>query len=201
MMKRPSDAKSLDALLARIRACRACAAHFSHEPRPVVRARPGARILIIGQAPGTKVHATGIPWNDASGDRLRDWMGLDRDTFYDESRVAVMPMGFCFPGQNATGGDLAPRRECAPLWHDALLAHLPRLELILLVGQYAQARYLGAARHKKLWDTVAHWRDYGPLYWPLPHPSWRNSARLRANAFFEAEVVPQLRRRIHALIA
>jgi len=190
----------LEALLERVRACRVCAAHLPLGPRPVLRAAAGARLMIVGQAPGTRVHETGIPWNDASGDRLRDWLDLDRDTFYDEHRIAIVPTGFCYPGRAEGGGDNPPRPECAPLWHPPLRAALPDVALTLLVGSYAQAVYLGADRKKTMTETVAAWRDYLPAYLPTPHPSWRTTAWLKKNPFFEAEVIPELRRRVHALL-
>lgn len=183
------------------KACRLCAATLPHAPRPVLRAKPDARLLIISQAPGTKVHASGLPFDDASGDRLRDWLGVDRGTFYDHPGLALMPMGFCFPGQDAKGGDLPPMRICAPTWHPVILPLMPKIELILLVGQYAQARYLGKARRGSLTETVRAWRDYGPRFLPLPHPSWRNTGWLKANPWFAREVVPMLRRRVRELLA
>ena len=186
----------LAAAIAEVRACRVCEEHLPLGPRPVVRASTSARLLIVGQAPGTRVHETGIPWNDPSGDRLRDWLGLDRDAFYDEGRIAIMPMGFCYPGVDRNGGDKPPRRECAPLWHDRLLAQMPAVRLTLLVGMYAQQRYLGRARRRTLTETVRAWRDYLPDFLPLPHPSWRNTAWLRKNPWFEAEIVPFLRRSV-----
>jgi uracil-DNA glycosylase len=190
----------LDTLLARIGACRHCAAHLPLGPRPVLVARPTARLLIVGQAPGTRVHATGIPWNDRSGDRLRGWMGIDREAFYNADRVAIMPMGFCYPGALANGGDAPPRPECAPLWHDAVLEHLPAVELVLLAGMYAQARYLGSARKRTLTETVAAWRDYGPRLLPLPHPSWRSMNIERRNPWFAVELLPALRDRVASLL-
>ena len=184
---------TLAAVMAEARACRVCEAHLPLGPRPVVRASTSARLLIIGQAPGTRVHETGIPWNDPSGDRLRDWLGLDRDAFYDESRIAIMPMGFCYPGIDKNGGDKPPRPECAPLWHDRILALMPAVELTLLVGMYAQRRYLGRRARRTLTDTVRAWQDYLPDYLPLPHPSWRNTVWLRKNPWFEAEIIPYLR--------
>lgn len=194
-------ARALAALLGEIRACRHCAAHLPHGPRPVLRASATARLMIVGQAPGTQVHLTGIPWNDRSGERLRDWLALDRDTFYDEMRIAIIPAGFCFPGLSAAGADLPPRRECAPLWHPRLRPLLARVELTLLVGAYAQAWYLGGRRRAGVSETVAAWRDYLPEYLPLPHPSWRNTAWLRRNPWFESELVPELRARVHAILA
>jgi uracil-DNA glycosylase len=192
---------ALDALLREVRACRLCAAHLPLGPRPVLRMTPTARLLIIGQAPGTKVHETGIPWNDRSGDRLRQWLAMDRDVFYDETRVAIMPMGFCYPGVNGNGGDLPPRRECAPKWHAELRALLPAVELTLLVGSYAQAHYLGERRRPTMTETVRAFRDYGQEFLPLPHPSWRNTGWLKKNPWFEQELVPVLRRRTQRSIA
>ena len=192
---------SLQALLKELRACRICEKQLPLGPRPVLRASTTARILIAGQAPGTKVHATGIPWNDPSGDRLRDWMNLDRDTFYDEARIAIIPMGFCYPGRDPRGGDLPPRKECAEHWLEGLLRHLPRIELTLLFGQYAQRHYLAKSRKKSLTETVRAWREYGPEFLPMPHPSWRNSGWLKRNPWFEREVLPDLRERIHTLLA
>src|SRR5262245_61769511 len=192
---------SLDKILRDVRACRLCAEHLPLGPRPVLRMKPTARLLIIGQAPGTKVHESGIPWNDRSGDRLRQWLTIDRDVFYDESRIAIMPMGFCYPGVDKNGGDLPPRRECAPKWHAGLRARLPDIALTLLVGQYAQAHYLGERRNATMTETVRAWRDYGPAYLPLPHPSWRNTGWLKKNPWFEAELVPELRSRLQVIIA
>lgn len=189
---------ALERLLAEVRACRLCEAMLPLGPRPVLRAASTARVLIIGQAPGTRVHATGIPWNDPSGDRLRQWLGVDRDTFYDASRIAIIPMGFCYPGRLPRGGDRPPRPECAPTWHARLLHHLPHLALTLLVGSYAQAHYLGANRADTLTETVRAWRRYGPQYVPTPHPSPRNTLWLRKNPWFEADVIPHLRTRVAA---
>lgn len=177
-----------------IAACTACAAHLPLGPRPVVRASdPRARVMIIGQAPGTKVHASGVPWDDASGRRLREWLGVTPEQFYDESLFAIMPMGFCYPGRGA-GGDNPPRPECAPLWHDRILATLPDIKLTLLIGQYAQARYLGDKRKATLGETVRAWRDYATSgYLPLVHPSPRNAIWLKKNPWFEAEIVPYLK--------
>ena len=190
----------LDRLLAEVRACTLCSAHLPLGPRPVLRAASTARVLIIGQAPGTKVHETGIPWNDPSGERLRAWLGIDRDTFYDQRRIAIMPMGFCYPGRDAGGGDKPPRPECAPAWHPKLLPLLPKVGLTLLIGQYAQHRYLGERRKPTVTETVKAWRDYLPDHLALPHPSWRNTAWLRKNPWFERALVPELRRRVGALL-
>lgn len=181
-------------LLDEIAACTACAAHLPLGPRPVVQASdPRARILIVGQAPGTRVHASGIPWNDASGQRLRGWLGVTPQQFYDPSRFAIVPMGFCYPGRGKSG-DNPPRPECAPLWHDRLRATLPNIRLTLLIGAYAQAHYLGDRRKANLGETVRAWRDYiGTGYMPLVHPSPRNDIWLKRNPWFEAEIVPYLR--------
>jgi len=194
-------AVDLEMLLAEVRACRVCAAHLPLGPRPVLRAAASARLLIVGQAPGTRVHASGVPWNDRSGDRLRDWTGLRPEAFYDTGRVAIVPMGFCYPGVDPRGGDNPPRPECAPLWHDRILARLPRVELTLLVGAWAQSRYLGRRRTATMTQTVAGWREHLPRFLPLPHPSWRNTAWLRRHPWFEAELVPELRHRVARLIA
>lgn len=189
----------LAALLKRVRACRICAAALPLGPRPVLRARVGARLLIIGQAPGAKVHESGIPWDDRSGDVLRDWLAVDKETFYDESRIAIVPMGFCYPGVDPRGGDNPPRPECAA-WHEPLLAHLPNIALTLLIGLHAQKHYLRAKRRRTLAATVAAWRDHGPGLMPLPHPSWRNLQWRRKNPWFEDDVVPALRRRVRGLL-
>ena len=193
-----SGAPALDALLGEIRACTRCAAHLPLGPRPVVHAAASARVLLVGQAPGTKVHATGISYNDPSGDLLRHWLGLDRDRFYDETRIAIMATGLCYPGRGP-GGDLPPRPECAPLWQPRLRRLLPRLELTLLIGSYAVAYYLGR-RPGTLADTVRRWREFGPDFVPMPHPSPRNRRWLRDNAWFEADVVPEIRSRVQALM-
>ena len=184
--------RSFDSLLEEVRSCTHCAQHLPMGPRPVLRAKRSARLLIVGQAPGRRVHETGIPWNDPSGDRLRDWMQLDRDRFYDEQRIAIIPAGFCYPG-TGPGGDLPPRPECAPKWHPLLVPMLPKLEIALLIGSYAQAYYLGRARHKTLTETVRAWRDYLPHFLPMPHPSPRNQMWFKRNPWFAHEVLPFLR--------
>ena len=194
------DADAFQTLVAEMRACRLCAAHLPLGPRPVFRLSPSARLLIVGQAPGTRVHETGIPWNDRSGERLRAWMGVDAATFYDERRIAILPMGLCYPGVDKAGGDRPPRPECAPVWHPRAAPFLARIELTLLVGAYAQAYYLGRARPATLAATVAGWRDHGPQFLPLPHPSWRNTGWLKRNPWFEAELLPELRQRVAALV-
>lgn len=199
-MTETDRAAALAALVEKARACRVCEAHLPLGPRPVLRASATARLLIVGQAPGTKVHDTGIPWNDASGDRLRRWLDLGRDTFYDENRIAIMPMGLCYPGIDKNGGDSPPRPECAPLWHPPLLALMPQVELVLLVGSHAQAWYLGKRRRKTMTDTVAAWCEYLPRFIPTPHPSWRNTAWLKRNPWFEAELVPELRERVARML-
>lgn len=196
-----TTASTLTKTLADARACRACAGLFTHEPRPVLRAARSARLLIVGQAPGLAVHETGVPWNDPSGDGLRAWLDLDRAAFYDERRIAIVPMGLCFPGRDEKGADRAPVKACAALWHPRLRACLPKVQLTLLVGGYAQAFYLGAAARKTLTETVRHFRDYLPDYFALPHPSWRNTGWLKKNPWFEAEVVPELRARVAAVLA
>lgn len=195
----------LDRLTDDIRACRLCVesplkAPLPHEPRPVLRVSRTARICIAGQAPGTRVHASGMPFTDPSGDRLRDWMGVSPDEFYDAARIAIVPMGFCFPGLDAKGGDLPPRRECAQTWHEPLFKHLPQIELILLVGQYAQAWHLGRARKASLTETVTAWREYHPRFIPLPHPSWRNNAWIKRNPWFAEDLLPVLKRDVRRLI-
>ncbi|MEQ8319743.1 MAG: uracil-DNA glycosylase family protein [Rhodospirillales bacterium] len=193
------DAESLQQLLARVQACDICSEHLPLGPRPVVRISETAKLLIIGQAPGTRVHETGIPWNDPSGDRLRDWLGLDRDAFYDTAKIAIMPTGFCYPGRDPKGGDLPPRPECAPAWHAALRSHLKGVQLTLLVGMHAQAYYLGADRKKTMTETVHAWQEYLPGIIPTPHPSWRTTAWIKKNPWFEADVIPEIRRRVAAM--
>ncbi|KKJ76105.1 hypothetical protein WH95_15230 [Kiloniella litopenaei] len=189
-----------DNLLAHVRGCTHCANDLPLGPRPVVQICPSARILIIGQAPGTKVHETGIPWNDPSGDRLRDWLGIDKELFYDPEKIAIMPMGFCYPGRLDKGGDAPPRPECAPLWHDRLLGVLPNLRITLLVGQYAQKFYLGKKKKRTLTGTVKSWREYQPAYFVTPHPSWRSAMWLKKHPWFENDVLPVLRNRVQELL-
>jgi uracil-DNA glycosylase len=169
-------------------------------PRPVLQAHPAARLLIAGQAPGRKVHESGVPFDDASGDRLREWLGIDKSVFYDPARVAILPMGFCYPG-TGTSGDLPPRAECAPAWRNRLLAAMPKIELTLAIGQYAQAWHLGAARQATLTETVRHWRECGPGLLPMPHPSPRNNIWLKRNPWFAAELLPALRARVASILA
>jgi len=190
-------------LLDKIRHCQACVAHLPLGPNPVVCASPTARLLIIGQAPGTRVHATGIPWNDASGARLRQWLQLDTDRFYDTRQIAIMPMGFCYPGRGKSG-DLPPRPECAPLWHSALLEQMPDIQLTLLIGDYAQRYYLAGSPYlqsaKTLTERVQRFREAPAGYFPLPHPSPRNQLWLKKNPWFEQSVIPVLRQQITTLL-
>jgi uracil-DNA glycosylase len=195
-----SEAEPLDALLGEISACRVCAGVLPHPPRPVLRVSAEARILIAGQAPGRLVHETGLPFNDPSGQRLREWMGIDRETFYDQRNVAVAAMGFCFPG-TVNGADLPPRKECAPLWRPRLMPLLTGLKLTLLVGGYAQSWHLREKASPTLTETVARWREFPGHLMPLPHPSWRNTGWLKRNPWFEAELVPVLRQRVKRALA
>jgi uracil-DNA glycosylase len=192
--------ESFDDLLARVRACRACEEFLPLGPRPILLGRPSARLLIIGQAPGTKVHETGISWNDPSGERLREWLGLDRAAFYDERRVALVGVGLCYPGRLPRGGDAPPRPECAPRWHPPLRAAFSNIELTLLVGQYAQAYCLEDRCKQNMTETVRAWREYLPDFIPTPHPSWRTTAWLKRNAWYGTELVPELRRRVQKLV-
>ena len=185
---------TLATLLTEVRACTLCAAHLPLGPRPVVQIHASARILVAGQAPGRKVHASGIPFDDASGERLRDWLGVTRETFYDPKQFAILPMGFCYPG-TGTSGDLPPRPECAPAWRQKLLSHVPKLELSLLIGQYAQAYHLPGAR-TSLTELVQAWREHWPKVVPLPHPSPRNNIWLKRNPWFGDELLPVLRKRV-----
>lgn len=189
----------LTSLLLEIRSCRACEEHLPQGPRPVLAASGTAKVLIIGQAPGARVHQSGVAWDDPSGDRIRDWLGVTSSQFYDASKVALVPMGFCYPG-TGTSGDLPPRKECAELWHDRLLSQLTGVRLTLLVGQYAQAHQLAENRKSTLTETVRAWREYAPACVPLPHPSPRNNRWLKNNPWFLADVVPYLRRRVNRLL-
>ena len=192
-----SDDRKLNKLLSEVRACRLCAGHIP-EPRPVLVADSRASILVVGQAPGTRVHASGIPWNDASGKRLRQWLGVSDEEFYDASLFAIVPMGFCYPGKGKSG-DLPPRPECAPQWHDSVLALLPNIKCTLLIGQYAHAHYC-ADSHKTLADRVNAWRGLVPSTYVMPHPSPRNTLWLKRNPVFEEKTVPHLRRTIRSIL-
>lgn len=207
-----AEEDGLQALRRSVAACRICRDapargmehRLPHEPRPVTIISSKARILIAGQAPGLRVHQSGLPFDDASGDRLRQWLDVDRAAFYDHDRFAILPVGFCFPGYDATGSDLPPRRECAPTWRATVLAAMPQIELVLAIGQYAQAWHLGPARRKSMTETVSAWKQYllindGVPVLPLPHPSWRNSGWLKRHPWFEAELLPVLRNRVKNL--
>jgi len=184
---------NLECLLEEARSCRVCATSLPLGPKPVLQLAGAARLLIIGQAPGRRVHQSGVPWDDASGRRLRDWMMVDASDFYDQSKVAILPMGFCYPGAGGNGGDRPPRPECAPLWHERLIALLPHRQLTLLVGQYAQRHYLGSKRKSSMTDTVKGFADYGPQLFPLPHPSWRSAIWMQKHPWFQQSTIPALR--------
>lgn len=213
-MSEHTPAEDIAALGAAIAACRLCRDapakgpedRLPHEPRPVAVLSSTARILIAGQAPGLRVHDSGLPFNDASGDRLREWMGVARQEFYDPEKFAIVPMGFCFPGYDTHGSDLPPRLECAPLWRARVIAAMPQVELVLAIGQYAQAWHLGAAKAKSMTETVRDWRRHlgrntAPAVLALPHPSWRNTGWLKRNPWFSEEVLPELRKRVKTLTA
>ena len=176
-----------------------CEAELPLGPRPVLQAHAAARILVVGQAPGRRVHMTGVPWDDPSGERLRAWMGIDRRTFYDAAQVAIIPIGLCYPGRGG-GGDLPPRRECADLWLAHLLAKLPRVESTLLIGHHAQRHFLGARRKPTLAATTRAWREYAPRYTPLPHPSPRNQPWFKRHPWFEQQAIPALRARVQSVL-
>jgi uracil-DNA glycosylase len=190
---------SLSVVSREARGCDVCAEVLPFKPKPIFRVARTARLLIVGQAPGRRVHETGIPWNDPSGDVLRGWLALDRDAFYDISRIAIVPTGLCYPG-TVNGADLPPCAECAPLWQPRFRAALPEIRLTLLVGSYAQAYYLGSLGKKTLGETVRAFREYLPEFFPLPHPSWRNLLWLKRNPWFQAQVIPALRRRVNSCI-
>ncbi len=192
--------ESFESLARDVRACRVCQPHLDHPVRPVLAGRSGAVIRIVGQAPGTRVQASGKPFTDPSGVRLRDWLGVSEAQFYDERLFAITPMGFCFPGLDAKGGDKPPRKECAPLWQDRCDKALSNVQLTLLIGQYAQKWHLKDRAQKTLTETVRRWRDHAPLHIALPHPSWRNNAWLKRNPWFELEVLPVLRERVRMLL-
>ncbi|NVK18723.1 MAG: uracil-DNA glycosylase family protein [Methylocystaceae bacterium] len=190
----------MENLLTNIRNCKLCT-DLPLGPRPIIRATKSCKIMIIGQAPGTKVHETGIPWNDPSGDRLRDWMGLSKEIFYDDKQIAIMPMGLCYPGRQDKGGDKPPRPECAPAWHDKVLSKLDHIELTLLIGSYAQAYYLGKSRRKTMTQTIAHWPEYLEKgLFVLPHPSWRVTHLIKKNPWLETDVFPVLKKTIREVL-
>ncbi len=189
----------LDLLLREIRSCNLCQAHLPLGPNPVLRASAESKILVVGQAPGTRVHKTSVPWNDPSGDKLRDWLGVDRETFYDENNFAIIPMGFCYPGKGKSG-DLPPRKECALTWHEQLLKLLPNIRLTLLFGQYALDYFLREKKKKTLTETVKNYHEYLPHFLPMPHPSPRNRFWLQRNHWFEQEIVPVLKEITHQLL-
>ena len=190
--------ESLNVLLEEVRSCRHCEANLEFGPRPILEASNKSKILIVGQAPGRRVHESGVPWNDPSGERLRKWMGISTDDFYNPRLVAIVPMGFCYPGKGKSG-DLPPRTECAELWHDRVVAQLTEVKLTLLIGQYAQAYMLGDKRLSNLTETVRAWKDFRPKYIPLPHPSPRNVRWFKNNPWFEDSVIPYLRRKVKSL--
>lgn len=198
-MKTNDAGKKMDLLLARVRACRICEAHLPYPPKPILSASAKSRIIIVGQAPGIRVHETGIPWNDRSGTTLRAWLGITDKEFYDPDLFGIIPMGFCYPGKGKNG-DLPPRKECAPAWHELLFSHITDYKLILLIGQYAQKYYLGKRRKKNLTETVAAYREYLPRYFPLPHPSPRNLMWMRKNPWFENEVIPELQAAVSKIL-
>ena len=193
-------AQKLDDLLLQVRACTICASDLPLGPKPIIQYSPKAPLLLIGQAPGIRVHESGIPWNDSSGKRLRNWLQLSEQVFYDDSKVAIMPMGFCYPGINLNGGDNPPRPECAKEWHSQILSTLLNVKFTLLIGQYANKFYLGNACKKTMTETVRCWQEYGPNYFPLPHPSWRNNAWINKNTWFSEFVLTAVRKRVNKLM-
>lgn len=195
-----SQVADTETLLSKIRACQHCEANLPHGVRPVLQLGKEAKVLIAGQAPGVKVHASGVPFDDASGERLRDWMGVEKNTFYDASKIAILPMGFCYPGTGKSG-DLPPRKECADLWRRDALAAMPNIELVLVIGKYAIDWHLPDARKNNLTDTVKAWRAHWPNHLPMPHPSPRNNIWLKKNDWFESDVLPSLKSRIQELIS
>ena len=191
--------RAFQVLIKSVRNCQICASHFQNDPNPVFQVSQKATILVAGQAPGRKVHETGIPFNDPSGDRLRSWMGISREIFYDENKIALLPMGFCYPG-HARAGDLPPRPECAQAWRQQVLDLMPNLKLFLVIGQYAMQWHLGERMQSNLTETVRAWRSYQPEIFPMPHPSPRNNLWLRKNPWFEQEVLPVLQSRISGFL-
>ena len=189
----------MEKLIREIRCCDLCLPHLPNGANPIVAGHPESKIALISQAPGSVAHASGVAWWDKSGHRLREWLGVDDDTFYNPKNFAIVPMGFCYPGRGKSG-DLPPRMECAPLWHDKLLRHMPNIKLTLLIGSYSQSYYLGGRKHRTLTETVRHFNDYLPKYLPLPHPSPRNNIWLKKNAWFEVEVLPYLKAEVQAVL-
>lgn len=202
-MKRPFYLKnnpSFEIHLKKLRSCQKCISILPLGAKPIVQVSEKAKLLIIGQAPGARAHQSGLPFNDPSGDRLRSWLKMKREHFYNEKEIAIMPMGFCYPGRHPKRGDLPPSSACASLWHSETLKYLPNVQLTLLIGQYAQAYYLGSNRKRTLTDTVKAWKEYLPNYFPLPHPSWRNNGWYRINEWFERDVLPELRNRVWSIL-
>jgi len=192
--------KSLPKLLKEVRDCKICEEHLPYDPRPILTANKKSKIILIGQAPGIHVQQTGKPWNDKSGDRLRDWMGVNDETFYNTDNFANLPMGFCYPGKNPKGGDMPPRKECAPHWHEQILEYLPQAEMIILIGNYAQKYYLGKKRKKNLTETVRTFEEYFPKFFPVVHPSPLNYRWMGRNSWFEKDVLPILKMRVHEIL-
>lgn len=189
----------MENLIREIESCLVCSEHFTHEPRPVICVKSTSKILVVGQAPGTKVHQSGIPWNDQSGKNLREWLNVSEDDFYDTNKFSIVPMGFCYPGKGKSG-DLPPRKECAPLWHSKLLEHLKELELILLIGKYAQEYYLKERTKNNLTATVKNFEAYLPRYFVLPHPSPRNNIWMAKNEWFKQKVIPSLQENVSSIL-
>lgn len=200
MEKRNPVVNQLENLFREIRSCTNCSLDLPMGPRPVIRGEISARICIVGQAPGLRVHKSGIPWDDASGERLRKWLDIDYKIFYDEKKIAILPIGFCYPGTMVNGGDMPPRSECAPMWQKRARELLCNTQLTLLVGTYAQAFYLGDRRHKTMTETVKFWKDYLPEFMPLPHPSWRTISWQKKNSWFDSEVLPEARTLLHNIV-
>ena len=186
-------------LLKEIRACATCVPHLELGPNPILTAHPESKIILIGQAPGLKVHNSSIPWDDKSGDNLRSWMGIDKESFYDPKQIALIPMGFCYPGKGKSG-DLPPRKECAPLWHEKLLSEMKNVKLTILVGQYAQGYYLRERRKSNLTETVQHFEEFLPMHFVLPHPSPRNNIWQAKNSWFKEEVLPELKKQVKSIL-
>jgi uracil-DNA glycosylase len=200
-IRAPQESLAFDRLIAEIRGCTVCRDHLPFAPKPILRSRPSARLLIVSQAPGLRAHRSGLSFDDPSGERLRRWLGLDRERFYDGERIAIMPIGFCYPGRSATGGDRPPRPECAPLWHPRLLPLLREVRLMLFAGSYAIRRYLPAPRSRPMGKILEGWRDFPPDIFALPHPSWRGELWLRAHPDFAEGALPELQARLAQILA